>query len=484
MKLLSDLEIARRIREAFRAYPATDVAIEALCHNLQNPFEGYIIVDDQDRILFLSEANERFFSVPEEHAFLKPNKEINPGSRLSRVMRSGKPEVGEIAEFQGGQIRVVARFPIHRDGKVIGAYGKIVFADVDRLNRLIGEIDGLRTRLKTAEEELSSLKDSRYSFRNIIGESAGIRTALDLAQRVCRSDASVLLLGDTGTGKELFANAIHYHSLRKKGPFVRLNCAAISDELADAELFGYKPGAFTGAHPRGKPGLFRQAHGGTVFLDEVHELSPRIQSKLLRILQEKEFTPVGASEAEKADFRLIAATNQDLSALVRNGRFRGDLYFRINRVPIHIPPLRERREDILLFVHHFNRMIARQYGREEKEISRDALDVLLSYNWPGNVRELANVLEQGFWTSRSDVLERGDLPGYVDPERQISSPSWTAEESLPQFLERTEREAILVALREAGGNRTATAKRLGIHRTLLYKKIKKFLLDEELPGGE
>ncbi|MBI5418563.1 MAG: sigma 54-interacting transcriptional regulator [Deltaproteobacteria bacterium] len=479
---MTDQEIARRIREAFRSYPATDVAIEAICYNIQNPYEGYIIVDDQDRIVFLSEANEKFFSVSGEQAFLKPDKEVSPTSQLERVMRTGKAEVGEIAEYRGGQIRIVARFPVRRNDKVIGAYGKIVFANVDRLNRLVGEIDELRIRLKVAEEELSSLKDSRYSFRNIIGKSTGIRKALDMAQRVCKSDAFILLQGETGTGKELFAHGIHYQSLRKNGPFVRVNCAAISDELAEAELFGYKPGAFTGAHPRGKPGLFRQAHGGTVLLDEIHQLSPRIQSKLLRVLQEKEFTPVGAVEAEKADFRLIAATNQDLSALVQEGKFRGDLYFRINRVPIYIPPLRERKEDILPLIRHFNRTVARQYGREEKEISRDALDVLLSYHWPGNVRELANVLEQAFWTSRADRVERGDLPAYVDPERRIPSLSWTGGETLSRFLERMERETIRTVLREERGNRSSAARRLGIHRTLLYKKIKKFDIAYEIPG--
>lgn len=479
MKLMTDQEIARRIREAFGRYPVTDVAVETLCHNLQNPYEGYIIVDDQDRILFLSEANEKFFAVGEGQPFLKPNKEVNPTSYLDRVMRTGKAEVGEVAEFPGRQLRIVSRFPLIRGEKVLGAYGKVVFANVDRLNHLSREIDELQFRLKVAEEELSTLKSSRYAFDKIIGESPGIRAVLDMAQRVCRSDASVLLTGETGTGKEMFANAMHFNSHHGTGPFVRINCAAISDELAEAEFFGYKRGAFTGASPDGKPGLFRQAHGGTIFLDEIQELSLRIQAKILRVLQEKEFTPIGGVEIERADFRLIAATNQDLSSLVREEKFRGDLYFRINRVPIRIPPLRERGEDVLLFIRHFSRAVAMQNGQPEKVVAPEALRILLSYPWPGNVRELANVLEQAFWTSRTGRIEREDLPPYLDPERRIGPAfSLDGRESLSGFISRLEKEAILASLEAEGGNRSRAAMRLRIHRTQLYKKMKKLGIDE------
>ena len=484
MKLLTDQEIAHYFRETFKHYPITDVAIEAICHNLQNPFEGYIIVDDQDRILFLSEANEKFFSVQGTSGFLKPTKEINPASRLDQVMRNAKAEIGEIVEFPGGKLRVISRFPITRDGRIVGAYGKIVFANVDRLNQLNREIDELRSRLKVAENDLNALRSSRYSFRNIIGESPGIKAALSLAQRVCLSDASVLLIGETGTGKEMFANALHFNSRRMAGPFVRVNCAAIPDELAEAEFFGYKQGAFTGAHPKGKQGLFHQSNGGTIFLDEIHELSLRNQSKILRVLQEKEFTPVGAVEPVKVDFRLIAATNRDLSTLVRDGKFRGDLYFRVNRVPINIPPLRERGDDVRLFVRHFNRTIAEQNGRPEKKITSEAMHLLLSYTWPGNLRELANVLEQAFWTGRSDLMEREDLPPYLDPERTLTPEfSLDRDKSLSNFLHRVEKEAILKVLKETAGSRVNAAQLLGIHRTLLYKKIRSHRITDKAEKG-
>ena len=260
---------------------------------------------------------------------------------------------------------------------------------------------------------------------------------------------------------------------------MRINCAAISDELAEAEFFGYKRGAFTGANPGGKPGLFRQAHGGTIFLDEIHELSLRIQSKILRVLQEKEFIPIGGVEIERADFRLIAATNQDLSSLVREGKFRGDLYFRINRVPIRIPPLRERGDDVLLFIRHFSRVVAMQNGQPEKVVEPEALRILLSYPWPGNVRELANILEQAFWTSRTGRIACEDLPSYLDPERR-SGPVFSLDgrESLSGFLSRLEKEAILATLKAEGGNRSRAAMRLQIHRTQLYKKMKKLIIDE------
>lgn len=475
MRLLTDQEIADRIRDAFGQYPVSDVAIEAICHNLQNAYEGYIIVDDRNRLLFLSEANERFFSVAGSRPFLRPNSEINPTSRLGQVIRTGKSEVGDVAEFPGGHIRIVSRFPIVRDEKVIGAYGKVIFANIGRLNQVMREIDELRSRLKVAEEELSTLKSTRFSFEQILGASHGIRTAKEMAQRVCRSHASVLLIGETGTGKEMFAHAMHYNSPMASGPFVRLNCAAVSDELAEAEFFGYKSGAFTGASPRGKPGIFRQAHGGTLFLDEIQELSSRIQSKILRVIQEKEFTQVGGVETEKTDFRLITATNRELPDLVREGKFRGDLYYRINRVSIRIPPLRDRSDDILLFIRYFSKTIAAQNGQPEKTMTPSALDLLLSYSWPGNVREVANVLEQAFWSSRSNHITQEDIPRHLDPGgRSGRLHSLDEYERIAVFLSRVEKETIIAALEKEGGNRSRVAKRLGIHRTLLYKKMNKY----------
>ena len=474
MRLLTEQEIADRIRDAFGQYPVSDVALEAICHNLQNAYEGYIIVDDRNRLLFLSEANERFFSVAGSRPFLRPNSEINPTSRLDQVIRTGKSEVGDVAEFPGGHIRIVSRFPIVRDGKVIGAYGKVIFANVGRLNQVMREIDELRSRLKVAEEELSTLKSTRFSFEQILGSSHGIRTAKEMAQRVCRSNASVLLIGETGTGKEMFAYAMHYNSPRASGPFVRLNCAAVSDELAEAEFFGYKPGAFTGASPRGKPGIFRQAHGGTLFLDEIQELSARIQSKILRVIQEKEFTQVGGVETEKTDFRLITATNRNSPTLSGKGNF-GETYIFGSTASRSDSLLADRSDDILLFIRYFSKTIAAQNGQPEKTITPSALDILLSYSWPGNVREVANVLEQAFWNSQSNKITQEDIPRHLDPGgRSGRLHSLDQCERLAVFLSRVEKETIIAALEEEGGNRSRVAKRLGIHRTLLYKKMNKY----------
>lgn len=307
----------------------------------------------------------------------------------------------------------------------------------------------------------------------IIGQSPQIREVLSLVERVARTDSTVLITGESGTGKELIARAIHFKSPRASKPLVVINCGAIPHELLESELFGYVRGAFTGA-VRDKKGRLEVAHGGTVFLDEVSEMAPALQVKLLRVLQEKEFEPVGSVKTVKVDIRIIAATNKDLEKLVEKGRFREDLYWRLNVVPIHLPPLRERKEDLLPLLEHFLRLYNDKYQGAVEAFSPDALELLYRYDWPGNVRELENLVQRLVILKGEGVIGPEDLPEKIRRNhRGKTSLEVLGEGSLHETLNSIERELILEALRKANGVKKKAAELLGIKRTTLLHKLKK-----------
>ena len=330
------------------------------------------------------------------------------------------------------------------------------------------------TRLREENRQLRERLGEHFDRRNLIGRSPAMLRILETVSQVAPSDATVLISGESGTGKEMIAGAVHYNSSRKNGPFVTINCAAITETLLESELFGHEKGAFTGAHRR-KEGRFRQAHHGTLFLDEISETSLAMQVKLLRVLQERELTRVGGEEAVPVDVRIIAATNKDLRMAVQEGRFREDLFYRLNVVSLHMPPLRERPEDIALLAQHF---LERFAGRNRKTIrgfTPQAMDLLLRYPWPGNVRELMNAVERAVVLARSEVLAEED----VSPLGEAQGPSGAVEEkSEPDSggvsLEEMERAAILKTLGETGGNKSEAARRLGITRKTLHKRLKKY----------
>lgn len=282
----------------------------------------------------------------------------------------------------------------------------------------------------------------------------------------------VLITGESGTGKELFAQAIHHASPRKLQPFIHLNCAAIPKDLLESELFGYERGAFTGALTGGKPGKFELADQGTIFLDEIGDLPFEMQPKLLRVLEEKSFERVGGNSLIRSDFRLIAATNADLENLIKEGRFRKDLYYRLNVMSLHIPPLRERPEDIAPLAGHLLTCIARKNGFDAIRVNAAALTALGGHSWQGNVRELANVLERAMLTMHDDEIQPADLPFLA---RKSATPgAETAIQPIRHIQADAEKEAILAALRKTGNNKAEAASLLGIHRTQLYKKLKKY----------
>ncbi len=317
-------------------------------------------------------------------------------------------------------------------------------------------------------------------MQEIIGKSPAIQRVFQLIEKVAPTESTVLILGESGTGKELVARAIHAKSRRREGPFIPVNCGAIPEELLESELFGYERGAFTGAN-RSKPGRFELAHGGTIFLDEIAEMSPKLQVKLLRILQERTVERLGSERAIPVDIRIIAATNRDLEQEVAEGRFREDLYFRLNVIPIKLPPLRERKEDIPLLVEYF---LARFCEREEvplKRFSEKALKRLVDYHWPGNVRELENLIERLVILTEGDLIEEDDLPDHIRASHPSTNPilkEFPAEGfSLPQALREFEKSLILRALEASGGVKSRAAKLLGIKRTTLIEKMKRLGLE-------
>ncbi len=332
------------------------------------------------------------------------------------------------------------------------------------------------TRLKEENRLLKESLGKHFDRRNIIGQSPAMVNLLETVAQVAPSEATALITGESGTGKELIAGAIHFNSSRKDGPFVKINCAAITETLLESELFGHEKGAFTGADRR-KEGRFYQAHRGSLFLDEVSEMSLTMQVKLLRVLQEREFTRVGGEKTIQVDVRIIAATNKDLPELISQEKFREDLYYRLNVVDLEIPSLRKRREDVPLLAQHFLQIFAARNHKEIKGFTPQAMDHLIRYDWPGNVRELMNAVERAVVLSRSDYLSEKDFPvisGFEIKNDGIISqtPPINGDGTTP--LEEVEKATILKTMEASGGNKSEAARRLGITRKTLHKKLKTY----------
>jgi len=330
---------------------------------------------------------------------------------------------------------------------------------------LIVETETMRRNLST-----------RTEYFNIIGASRQMQQIYETIESVAKSDANVLIVGESGTGKELIANAIHYNSLRVKKPFIKVNCAALPKELIESELFGHTKGAFTGAHAD-KDGLIQHAAGGSLLLDEIAEMPVELQPKLLRVLQERSYRKIGSERTYAVDFRLITSTNRPPADAIRDGVLRDDLFYRISTITIHVPPLRERTEDIQLLAEHFFKMYARKYQRPITGISQAAYQRLFSHGWPGNVRELQNVLERAVLLAKTNKIEPVDLPfenGSV-PERAAQGAAWDVPPNLS--LEEIEKLVIEKTLQRTGGNKQAAANLLGIYRPRLYSKIRKYNID-------
>jgi len=455
--------------------------------------QGMFLVNRVGRIVWINEGYKRFlpdlgFSSVDQFVGHMVE-DVVPNTQMRRVLETGQAILIDLLTNKAGTF-VVSRIPLRDDesGELIGAIGIVLFDHPETtLQPLISKFALLQRDLDDARRELATQRRTKYTFASFVGASPAAVEVKRQARRAAQSSSPVLLLGETGTGKELLAHAIHAASARARGPLVSVNIAAVPDTLLEAEFFGVAPGAYTGADRKGRDGKFKLADGGTLFLDEIGDMPQAVQAKLLRALQEGEIEPLGSNKLVPFDARLIAATSRDLGALVREGKFREDLYYRLNVLPVRVPPLRERSSDIPALVEVLGEDMAQRSGSPPPELSAEALALLSGQAWRGNIRELRNVLEQAAMRSDSPHIETAVLEQVLRESgiKQIAPARWpagalaqgatvSADGALRPLAEQVaelEQRAIEAALAATGGNKVAAAKLLGISRAKLYERL-------------
>jgi sigma-54 dependent transcriptional regulator, acetoin dehydrogenase operon transcriptional activator AcoR len=431
--------------------------------------ECIVIVDENGFITMMSNGYKEFLSCDNPEG--KHITEVVQNTRLHVVAKTGIKEFGELQDVNGHRT-ISMRVPIILNGKVIGAIGKIMFKDLSNFKMLSSKISNLEKELQYYKNELDGEKKAKYTFNNLLGKSISFLEVVNFAKRAAKGESSILITGESGTGKELFAQAIHNGSKRSLKPFVKINCAAIPGELFESEMFGYEEGAFTGAKKSGLKGKFELANGGTILLDEIGDMPLSMQVKLLRVLQEREIVRVGSNETVNIDVRVIAATNKSLPTLIEQGKFREDLYYRLNVMHLNIPPLRDRVEDIELLSDSLRIKLSNRYGIYSEGISKEALVHLKGYNWPGNVRQLENVIERAINLLDTELLILSKhLPEKV---LETKEKKYIMDKNpLKDIVDEVEKELIISTLEKTGGNKNETAKILGLSRTGLYKKLRR-----------
>lgn len=446
--------------------------LEAIIHSSE---EAISVVDENGNGILINPAYTRLTGLTEEDVIGKPaTADIAEGESMHmQVLKTRRPVRGARMKVGPKNRDVIVNVaPIIVDGVLKGSVG--VIHDVSEIQRLTAELNRARQIIRTLE--------AKYSFADIIGESEEMKVAIEQAKLAAKTPATILLRGESGTGKELFAHAIHNASDRKYNKFIRVNCAAIPETLLESELFGYEEGAFSGARRGGKRGLFEEANNGSIFLDEIGELSASTQAKLLRVLQEREIVRVGGTNPIPINVRVIAATNVNLEKAIAEGAFREDLYYRLNRMPIYIPPLRARKEDIPALCRHLIQKLNQDYGRNVEGVTDEAMVKLLAYDWPGNVRELENVLGRAmiFMKFHEVMIDISHLPPLSAPSAAPSVRPETEGEFRPldEMLGRYEAQLLEEALRRHRGNKTAAARALGISVRNLYYKLEKYNIDK------
>ncbi|WP_339515608.1 sigma-54 interaction domain-containing protein [Pseudomonas sp. RL_15y_Pfl2_60] len=472
--------------ERFRA-----VAMPLLFDHLNAQCEGTIAVNRQARIVWINDKYAQKVGISDVRSVLgKEIEEVLPASRLREVVESGQPSMLDLMAF-GDEHFVVTRIPLcDEDGTLVGALGFVLFDRARHLKPLMAKYNVLQNQLLATQHELAKARRARYTIAGFIGASHAASEVKRQARRAAQLDATVLLRGETGTGKELLAQGIHNLSPRANGAFVAVNVAAIPETLVEAELFGTAPGAYTGADRKARIGKFELADGGTLFLDEIGDLPMPLQAKLLRVLQEQEVEPLGSNQVKPLSVRVIAATHIDLEAKVANGQFRDDLYYRLNVLSLKVPALRERREDIPALVEHLLDDIANRSGQPPMELTEGALQLLSRQLWPGNVRELRNLLERVQLAAEGTLLDAQ----LIQPLLGSFTPSASAPADVPirstlpsnahqptplaHSLAHAERQALQVALDACSGNRRQAAIHLGISRASLYNKLQQHGLAE------
>lgn len=440
---------------------------EQLATILNTAQEGIQVVDKDGTILYINKSFCEITKMPPETRIGKKIFDVSPKGALSEVMRTGKPVFGHVNVVEGSNVEVLSSAsPIMVGGEPAGAV--VVFRDVTDIRRMAVKLEKSREVISSLKEELNELVAAKYTFDDLLTNAPEFLNCIKTARQASRSGSTILITGESGTGKELLAHAIHNYSERARGPFIRVNCAAIPDNLLESELFGYEKGAFTGAD-KPRLGKFELAQGGTVFLDEIGDMSVNLQAKLLRVLQEKEIERLGGNMTKKIDARIIAATNHDLEKHVQQGSFRQDLYYRLNVIHLDLPPLRERREDIPLLAGHFLHRINRRH-RKACLIGPDGMELLISYTWPGNVRELENLIERAIVMTEGDIIPAELLHSFLNPLQMK-----TGEEIMP--LAELEKQVIDKALKKYGKSsqgKKQAAQALRISLATLYNKLKRY----------
>ena len=456
--------------------------------------EGMLLVDREARVVWINDQYRRFLPAlgfPREEDFVgHAVSDVVQNTQMHQVLRSGKPILIDLLSNRAGTF-VVSRIPLRDEaGEVIGALGIVLFDQASHnLQPLIAKFAQMQHDLHEAQRQLADKKaasahgsrQSRYTFASFVGTSPAAVEVKRQARRAAQSGSPVLLLGETGTGKELLAHAIHAASGRASGPFVSVNIAAVPDTLLEAEFFGVAPGAYTGAERKGRVGKFKLADGGTLFLDEIGDMPPGLQAKLLRALQEGEIEPLGSNQLVPFDARVVAATSRDLPALVASGQFREDLYYRLNVLPVRVPPLRERRGDIPALIEVLGEDMAHR-GSPPPELSASAVALLAAQQWRGNIRELRNVLEQVALRADSSRLDAGQMEALLRqsglaqiqpalPPEPAPPDASALLRPLAEQVAELEQRAIAAAMQTTGGNKLAAARLLGISRATLYERL-------------
>jgi transcriptional regulator with PAS, ATPase and Fis domain len=468
---------------------ALELAAKSLFEMFSTSAMGTLVIDREHRVVWIDEGYKRFLPAlgRAEHDFVgRRVEEVIPNTLMAQVVDTGRPILVDLLTNSAGTF-LVSRLPL-RDahGEVIGAIGFVLLDHPETtMQPLLAKFARLQGELDAARREIAAARRPKHTIASFIGSSAAALEVKRQARRVAGTDSTVLLLGETGTGKELLAHGIHAASRRAARPLVTVNIAAVPDTLLEAEFFGVAPGAYTGAERKGRDGKFKLADGGTLFLDEIGDMPLPLQAKLLRALQEQEIEALGSNQVERVDVRVIAATSRDLAAMVAAGGFRADLYYRLNVLPIRLPALRERLEDLEALTEALAEDVARRSGLPHKAVSPEALEWLARQGWPGNIRELRNTLEQATLMTDDAVLEPRHFGAEVAASATAAAPAEPPAETpaaergagarrlrpLHDQVAELEHAAIAEALRASGGNRVAAAKALGISRAALYERL-------------
>jgi len=447
---------------------------DTLIEILENVQDAVLIIDAKGTIIYINKAYTEQFGILPEKLLGKDLNKIEPDAFAMQAVRTGKPIFNKVSYVKSLNIDTIGiTFPLFDvNHEIVG--GCTLFENVTKLLRVAQELEKTQEMTAYLQEQLNQ-KQLPSSFDSYICNNAGMKEVIQLALKVAKTDSTVLIRGESGVGKEVLAKCIHAESKRLDSPMIKVNCASIPETLLESELFGYEEGAFTGAKKGGKIGKFELAHKGTIFLDEIGDMSFNMQAKLLRVLQEREMERVGGTKTIELDIRVIAATNRDLEQMIEAGTFRSDLYYRLNVVPLLIPPLRERYEDIM----PLTRLFLDNLSDEEIGIRPNVKKILRSYEWPGNIRELQNVIEHAYIVRNGRNIEVSDLPKYLRPAYSGAGSYYNETTNLKAAVELLERDMIQETLERCQGNKSRAIKELGISRKAFYEKIAKYNLYEK-----